>query len=219
MKARTIFSLAIATFLFASCKKDSLDTNLGKFDYLATSESAIPYLGKTSAVFVDSLGNEMALKITEIGKDYTESRIPKGGLTIPENPPVGEYYYSAKRWILNLDNVEQNLHFWMWLTPDIYTFDPTSKLLADRLAVFYTDPDQPTEGGQIFSYLVDRRTYPDGVDEHVAIPSLTIFGREFTNLVESTDLNRVQKMYYNESEGIVAFTDFQGKMWRFERME
>ena len=219
MKARTIFRLTIALFVFASCKKESPDINLGKFDYLATSKSAIPYLEKTAVVFVDSLGNEMTLHITEKGSESTESHIPKSGHIIPENAPVGDYFYSANRLFLNLDNDQQNLHFWMWLTPDIYVLDPESKLVADRLAVFYTDPDQPTDGAQIFSYLVDRRSFPSGVDEHEIIAARSFFGREFTNLVENKDQSRIQKMFYNETEGIVAFTDFQGKLWRFERME
>lgn len=219
MKSRTIFCLAIALFLFASCKKDSLNIQLGEFEYLATSESAIPYFGKTVAVFVDSSGVELAMQITEKGSFFTETHLPKTDFSIPENPPAGDYVYSAKRLAFNLDNEQENLHFWMWLTPNIYALESESKLVADQITVFYTDPDQPTEGGQIMSYLVDRRSYPDGADEHETIASQSFHGREFTNLIENKDQSRVQKMYYNEAQGIVAFTDFQGKLWRFERME
>ena len=223
MKAKNIFFPVLSSLLLlvTSCQKDEPSEpviDIGDFEYLEASTVALPYIGKNEIVFVDSAGNELVMSVEQRGPMMLGGGMANLTDTQPPEILPGSIEYQTKTLEIYLDNNEENLHFRIWLGAYPYPFEPQNRLVADELGISYTDPDKSTEGARILAYLVNRRTYPEDYMEHEVIPSLEVLGKTFSNLVENSDKTMVKDLYYSEEVGIAAFTDFNGKLWCYERM-
>lgn len=219
--------LLFATLLF-SCKKedegsenppppenkDSID--IGSFKLLETSRDKIPYNGKSSVTFVDSAGNELVFPIDDFTKKtakgcYWKYNVNEPGDTI-------RYCYSAEYDNFWLKNEANNLYLQVLLEASPYYADPESGKVADVLQVFMRDELEAAKSYQVFYQTIDQRTYPESYDNNTTYPQITFWGREFFNVYKTDYTTPYRLLYYNQEFGIVAFSDHDGKLWRFKEM-
>jgi hypothetical protein len=97
-----------------------------------------------------------------------------------------------------------------------YYADPESEAVADILEIslpFLNSPNFSSQ--QVFRHEVDTRSYPESFNNE-PIPEIEIFDRTFIEVIWNDYTNTISQVYFNFEYGIVSFTDYQGKQWRFE---
>ncbi|MBK8081455.1 MAG: hypothetical protein IPK25_14950 [Saprospiraceae bacterium] len=97
-----------------------------------------------------------------------------------------------------------------------YYHEPKNEYVADVLDIFIKDPNFGLVSRQVFSHVTNKRTWPEILDNELNSEKV-IFNRIFYDVLNSGILNPLSKVHFNYEYGIVSFTDFSGKLWRFER--
>jgi hypothetical protein len=219
--------LLLFAFLFA-CKKedpnpdnpqppenkDSVD--IGSFSLLETSRNMVPYKDKSSVTFVDSAGNELVFPIDIFANKTSHGCYWK--YDVHEPGDTVKYCYKSKYDSYRLKNEANNLYLRVHLEAAPYFGDPESGKVADVLNVSMRDAVETNIYRQIFYQTIDQRSHPEPFDDNTIYPQITFWGRDFSNVSKTNFSTPYRLLYYNQEFGIVAFTDHDGKLWRFKEM-
>ncbi len=217
--------LLLGIFLFA-CKKEEAEepqtpqqdniVDIGSYSLLESSRNAVPYKGKSSATFIDSIGNELTFPIeSSIGSNF-EGCLWKYDVYQPGD--AVQYCYKSQNDNYWLRNDARNLDINITLEPRPFYSDPESGKLKDVLTVTIRSDVQPNVSHQIFHQTIDFRTNSGVADNNIIYPQITFWGKEFFNAYRTNLTTPYRLLYYNQEFGIIAFTDHSGKLWRFKEM-
>lgn len=177
------------------------------------------YHDRDSVVFEDSLGNSLVLKIkASLGKNKTKSsyyynvHVP-GDTIIIENTDTYDY--------ISLSDEEKKYSFSLYLEPVIYLIAPDFAHFnaVDALFILLKQPSASIVEYSVFQKVIDLRAYAESKpfwDINITDPSRTFWGTTFYE-VEYTDYyNPKALVYFNKTHGIVAFSDYNHKLWRLK---
>lgn len=217
--------LTVYIFTFVACKEEvvepignvNCDFEIGSYEILNSSFDAIPYYGKKKIVFEDSLGQLVECTISEVnsllsGGTFIHYNVNEPGDTV-------RYCYSAQRKNFSIKNDSLEINFLVSLRSAPSYSDPQSGRVADLLEIYFNDLTvTPYKGYQVFSKMVDQRTYLNPFSSNELFATIQFHGEEFHNVEKTKFTNPELILYYNQSEGIVAFRDKTNKLWRFDGM-
>lgn len=221
--------LAIGLSLLASCKKDPIEKisdpppsvnkdsiHIGSYTLLETSRDAMPYKGKSSVTFVDSAGNEMVFPITAFTKKTLHGCLYR--YDVYAQGDTVKYCYTTEYDSYSLKNEANNLYFSVKLEAHPYHADPESGKVADVLNIFLRDTIEIGKSYQVYYQTIAQRSFPQQYDGNTVYPQINFWGRDFSNVAITNFSTPYRLLYYNQEFGIVAFTDHNGKLWRFKEM-
>ena len=110
------------------------------------------------------------------------------------------------------------------LVAKIYNDFDTSlpnKKVVDEIEIQITDNGRLDGVLPYFNTRIDTRESKDGFADKIdTTDELTIYDKTFKSVIFNvfTSTQR-HKTYYNKNEGIVAFTEANGRKWRFDSMQ
>ncbi|HMT55103.1 MAG TPA: hypothetical protein PKD16_18855 [Saprospiraceae bacterium] len=218
-----------ATLILAfSCSKDSMisdmdnemddkyNVNIGSYKLLQSSIDAMPYLGKKSIVFVDSSANEMVFVINE--SPILEGNVTLFTYNVYQAGDIVNYHYSRQYKTFLISNDSSGLEFICSLESTPYYTEPQKKFVADVFNVIIKNPNDQNSFRQVFYHITNQRTWPITTNTP-PISEKIILNRTFQDVLIDDFTNPLSIVHFNYEFGIISFTDFDGKLWRFERME
>jgi hypothetical protein len=202
-KSATFFLL-----LLSSCKEKNEDYEVidwGTLGLQASSRDALPYYGKHTAVFVDSLGEELELGI-----------IGAFDFFIPVNKRTESKFETYTQVYDEFRLFKSTINIWARLTPEFSPAGPQAGEVADFMYIMMGTPNG-MGGDTLLSKMVFQGNWPFPVDDNEHYSSITILGREFKDVERrKTPSPSGAEVFYNREFGIVAFRYYDGKLWRFE---
>ena len=221
-----LFSLAFGLWMIASCKKENTDIpdptenedsiDIGAYALLESSRNAVPYKGKSSVTFVDSAGNELIFPITVFANKTLEGCLYK--YDVHQQGDTVKYCYKTEYDSYGLVNNANNLYFQIMLEAKPFYSDPESRKVADVLHVSIRDATETGKYHQVYYQTIALRSFPLLYDDNTTFAQLTFWGRDFSNVSKTNFAIPYRLVFYNQEFGIVAFTDHNGKLWRFKEM-
>ncbi|HQV67376.1 MAG TPA: hypothetical protein PLO48_11245 [Saprospiraceae bacterium] len=228
MKNIRYFFFATLILVF-SCSKDTMisdmdnemddkyNVNIGSYNLLQSSIDAMPYLGKKSIVFVDSSANEMVFVINERPvSQYKSATLYK--YNVYEVGDTVKYHYSSQYKTFLISNVSAGLEFICSLESKPYYNEPKNEYVADAINIMLKNPNEEFTFNQVFYHITNQRTWPITTNTP-PISEKIILNRTFHDVLIDDFTNPLSIVHFNYEFGIISFTDFDGKLWRFERME
>jgi hypothetical protein len=197
--------------------------DLGQQSLTSISKNAFPYAGIKNVIFVDSFGIQKNFELTfaDASSLVTNSKFIRdtvlNGLPF-ESATVTNCMYDQS-WIFTL----RELGGPMILVAKIYTdFDltlPTRKVV-DKIEILLTTSGRVDDVFPYFKMVIDKRESTDGYLDMLEVKDeFLVYDKTFKNVINSIPPNpQLHKVYYNKTEGIVAFTEANGKKWIFDKM-
>lgn len=189
--------------------------DIGSYSLLPESIAKIPYVNQSGIIFVDTFGTEVFFNVEEEdifesnGSNYYRYDVFEEGDTVV-------YEFNTEIKTFNLESTALGMQFRLRLRAMPYYADPESEAVADVMEISLPFLNSPSFSSQIvFRHEVDTRSYPTSFNNE-PIPEIEIFDRTFTEVIWNDYTNPISQVYFNFEYGIVSFTDYQGKQWRFE---
>lgn len=244
MKANLPIFIALAMFLAAGCatKKEASDIleksgircdfDLGDYRLKYPSVLVMPYENKKWAVFADSLGRLDTFSISF--KPKKRSRQMHNIYNGFVQGDTVRYCYMTQYYHCQLESKNLKLQFKitvaarpLCLDEQRVCTDAASKTPIDMLDVSYCDVAKPGDRYHytIFHKVMGSTAATNRLGERRLYPEIEFFGRKFQS-VEQIDSSKKKpyleasgsKLYYNNSDGIVAFSVNSGNLWRLEAL-
>lgn len=216
--------VAFAFILVTACQDEGefpngydhpCDYMLGRFEYLPTSLENIPYEGRTAVFFVDSMNNEIEFTISREFPDDKQAIVRLW-------PDMSKMYfcYESQPVEFRLINDSLDIQIKVKLDVQIDMLDPLEKLIADQVSVSTAEnAGNLTFFLTLFNKTIDQRTFPVS-DINTELDLYTCFGRTFADVeFNSFPFQNIDRIYYNDTEGIVTYIDAMQKKWCFDRFE
>ena len=214
--------------VISSCKKESIEEQcaeeyLGEMYLLESSRNSIPYNKNTSLYFQDSLENETVFQVDMENVGY---RIMNRYYSEPcEFDNSLEKIYKVRsdhyRYFISESTKTLNLTFLLVLDiqPSYYPFNINK--ISDELGVGRGSKTDSTTAayGINLNILVDPRTLSE--DEikkrnfQSPVDEITLLNRTFYDVYISSN----SKEYYNYELGLIAFRDYDEKLWVLDKTE
>lgn len=223
MKKLFKLNLLLLLLAFNSCSDDIQNTvsdpddiiDIGTYTLKESSINKIPYLGKKHIIFLDSFNHKVKFDIIEKNILFINSilyryDVHKVGDTV-QYSSVNE----TKTFIIKNDSL--GIQFDLRLEASPYHADPESKNIADVVNIFCLDPDPNIYASQVFYTVLDQRTWLKSYNT-IPIDEMDFLGRKFQLVLTNNFMDPLSIMFFNYQYGIISFTDFDGKIWRFEEM-
>lgn len=220
---RLLLIAFLSLLTIISCKKDDLsdpcaDEDLGEFRLLCNATNSIPYKENTKLFFQDSIGNQV-----EFDFDYGNGgyRTAEYYITTPcefnntkeKRYKINQDYY----WYdINETSPSLNLKFFLSLRVDPYQeFDEME--VSDQLEINRRNKADTNSMTVEIGILVNSRelTEEDINKFPKPIDNISLLGRTFHKVYSNLD----SSFYYNYEKGIIAFTDWDEKLWVLEKTE
>lgn len=201
-----------------SIMEERRDTTIHIGDYRLLPESLdrIPYLGKEQIVFVDSSNNSIVLEIEE--RDlFVSNSATLFRYDVFEEGDTVKYTHTRESKYFIITNDSLSLSFSLSLSSRPYYPDPESRAVADVLNIFLRDSIDATRSSQVFYHLTNPRSYPNP-SLNPPVENVEIWGRIFDEVLMHDFQNPKSIIQFNYEFGMVSFTDFSGKLWRFDSM-
>lgn len=216
--------LLLVIFSFSSCLKledDDKDQtmepvcifNNGTQKVSAISSEAFPYKNIKNIIFKDSFG---ITKLFEVTSTNSFSRVintnSSNDLTNCMEANVITYTLKEAGGQLVLKALIYN------------DFDRSvpKKEVIDKIEIAISENGDTQMTFPIFSMIVDKRNSQDGFTETLkTMDEITVFGKKFKSVFQNIPLpNTVVTywVYYNKNEGIVGFSESNGRKWVFDSM-
>ncbi|MBK8885294.1 MAG: hypothetical protein IPN46_01610 [Saprospiraceae bacterium] len=226
------FALYIFLLLFlGSCISDSDETpqevactyDLGNQTLLPTSVTAFPYQNIKTVTFVDSFGVH---KIFDVTTEKTSAKLRHSIILI--DTTINSIYYKNSE-IVNcmfsqsvnytLKENGGNLILFASVYNDFDTAKP-EKTVVDEAEISLTDNGLVASLFPYFNMRIDKRASTDNFTDKIeSFGELAIFDKTFKNVFKNVfTTTQRHKVLYNQTEGIVSFTEANGRKWRFESM-
>ncbi len=211
-----------------SCEKDNelivcnfeTEVDLGEFSLLQKSRQSIPYIGNQIVYFKDELQNEIYFVFSEENIGYA-SIVHYGNLAEYEcNDSVILQHQSATgdAFIYNLTEPQHLLNMTLHLRLDSNTQSlEFNDLLSGDFLTLSSGTEDDNHRYTLVQTLVDRRNLSDEIVSSYPTPieNVTLGGKHFSYVYT----NETNSAYYNYEQGIIAFTDNEGKFWVYDRSE
>lgn len=205
-----LFTLASCSLLsLFSCKNEDDEFEVidwGAIELHASSRDALPYYGKHTAVFVDSLGEELELGITQTFN---------GALPVNNRSKNKFETYTQVYDEFRLSRSAQ-MDILARLTPEFSSTGPQGSEVADFMHIMTINPAN-WQTDTLLSKMIFQGSWPFWVDDNEHYSAITFWGREFKD-VERRKISSPSEteVFYNQEFGIVAFRYYGGKLWRLE---
>jgi hypothetical protein len=203
---------------------DNCTFDIGQQQLTSISKTAFPYENIKNVTFVDSLGIK---KVFEV-KYVASSVLVTNSITVKDTVFNGIPYAAGKitncmfsqSWSYNLSEIGGSLILVARIYNDFDTSLPAKKVV-DEIEILITDNGRLNEVLPYFNMRLDTRESQDGYADRIETKDeMTLFGKTFKGVINNVfNIARWHKAYYNKSEGIVAFTEANGRKWRFDSMQ
>lgn len=222
-----ILILLILQYTFIGCAKQACpdEYEMGDFPLLNSTKDLFPYKDSiVNIVFRDSLGNEVnaiAKRIGFNGLGTTETETE-----CLDNPDENIAASAQTETILDFVSIpalDIGFEVRFRVSPNLIKYEDglVQDIANIRFTPFSEYPDSLSWTISEINILIDQRNNPELPSNiSIAIPSLTLFNKEFTNVYLNTIGNSLVEFYYNNEVGIVGFKEFpNGTMYVFDRVE
>lgn len=213
-----LFTLLLGTILF-SCKKEETEfsyKDLGLFHLLPESIEQLPYKDKSLVVFADSLNNKVNFNIHESDDISTyRSSIHHYNVFEEGDTVIYEYRSETKGILVSNDSLSIKLVIQISANPLYET--PDIDVVADILTISYINLNNQNTSTQVFSNVMNPRTWPSYYYTP-PINEIEIHGVTFMNVLYNRQTQNKSNTNFNLENGVLSFTDFQGKLWRFDKL-
>ncbi len=220
-----VLSLLLSIFVISSCKKESIEDlcaeeSLGEMFLVESSRNSIPFNENTRLYFYDSLENETVFQFELENEGY--KLLDRYYLEPCEFDNSLEKIYKVNsdqyRYVISVSTKTLNLTFLLFLKtqPSYYPFNMDT--ISDQLGVFRSSKTDSTAAyASNLNILVnprnlsedDIKNYPTPVDE------ITLLNRTFYNVFIGQGSNE----YYSYEAGLIAFRDWDKKLWVLDKTE
>jgi hypothetical protein len=223
MKLKILCFFAFCIFSGA-CQKENPDVDPPvqetHFSILPGSSNFLSfYHDRDSVVFEDSLGNSLVLTVkASLGINKTHSSYYYN-VHVPGDTVIIESTYTYD--YISLSDEEKKYSFNLYLEPVIYLMAPDFDHFntVDALIIFLRQPLASIGEYSVFQKVIDLREYAEAKpfwDINITDQSRTFWGTTFFE-VQYTDYHNPSAMvYFNKTHGIVAFSDYDHKLWRLK---
>ncbi len=235
MKTTKILFSLLSLLLFLSCGSDDEEiliikettsiVDIGEYNLLDESLKAMPYFGGKDILFVDSIGNELEVTVTEFDIFTYSSPNYLYKYDVYEEGDTVKYAYTSQSMNFSFEAPSLEIKMNLSLMARPYYSDPESRAIADVINIFcvYPEPVMDTvnnlviSAAQVFYHLVNQRTWPNALSTFQFEEELVLLGRSFKDVYSNQITETKSKVYYNYELGILSFEDHTGKTWRFEK--
>lgn len=218
---KTFFAII---FLAFSCSKDSImpveddihNVDIGVYNLLQSSIDTLPYLGKKRIVFIDTNFNNIVFEIIE--KPITQfNGAYLFKYNVYETGDTVKYHYSfqSKNFIIRNDSL--NIEFDFSLEAKPYYIEPKNEYVADIINISCMDPGPEYLFKQVFYHETNTRTWPTSWN-YQSIREKVILNKTFRDVLNVGFHDPLSTVNFNYEYGIISFTDFSGKLWRFDKL-
>jgi hypothetical protein len=190
--------------------------DIGKQNLVETSKEFLPYKNVQNLIFRDSLGVKKVFEVT-----FSESHSSLNNVFyIKEVNKVVDSIVNcmlSQSWDYKLKEIGGSL----LLNARIYNdFDLSTgqKKVLDKVEIQVSEDITSIVGFSAFKMTVDNRTSTAMTSEVITkYDSFEVYDTTYTNVFSSfTTADPRHKAYYNKTEGIVAFTESNGRLWRYD---
>lgn len=221
---RNIINFCFTIILLAfSCSKDSIipadddihNVDIGVYNLLQSSIDTLPYLGKKGIVFIDSNFSNIVFEIIE--KPITQfngAYLLKYNVYEPGDTVKYHYSYQSKYFTIRNDSLKIEFEFSLESSP--YYAEPKNEYVADIINIFCMDPGPEYLFSQVFYHITNKRTWPKS-SNYQSISEKVILNRTFQDVLNVGFHDPLSIVNFNYKYGIISFTDFSGKLWRFDK--
>ena len=203
----TLISCALLSLF--SCKNEDDEFEVidwGAIELQASSRDALPYYGKHTAVFVDSLGEELKLGVLAV----SNVPFPVNNRSMNKFETYTQVYDEFR--LFNSARID----IWARLTPEFSSAGPQAGEVADFLHIMTINPSN-WQTDTLLSKMIFQGSWPLLLDDNEYYNSITIWGKEFKDVERrKISLPSGAEVFYNREFGIVAFRYYDGKLWRLE---
>lgn len=184
------------------------DEMLGRFELLPSSLAKIPYEGKQSVVFVDSLGNELTLVITT-----PTNEDDKQALIFNWPDMTKEYFcYESQPIDYALRSNDLSIQINARYMAKLHTYDA---LVADEARILMVLTGNP-HYLESLALVLDPRSFGED-DYNTHLDTFSCFGKNFLDVEHNSIIFGPPQIFYNDSEGVVSIIDTTGRRWCFDR--
>lgn len=219
------FTLCLSILILFACRKENVAPVAPVEEAHAfsispsSSDILLPYHGKNSVVFEDSLGNQLIFKVhaslnsTSSGSSYFYNVHHAGDTVIYDYTSTGDYIS------LRDDSATYVLNLYLKPHPYIPASHRDSIRAIDELTIFMAQPPVQ-QSWSVFSKVTDFRDMaaedrllwgPNIIEDSITFFQITFQDVEHTNYWQPKGL-----AYFNPTYGIVAFSDLNQKLWRLK---
>ena len=193
------------------------DFDFGKFTLDPSSLLFNRYVEGNKVYFVDSLQNTLILNVIKVYR-WTHT----GFRTRFDYPAPGDtirYCYRPDVLVTILETDDKTIGLRQMIETQITgpVFSPTN--FSDFISIFSSYPSGINKITSVFHDLINVRTSDCQPFYAEILSAYTVFGRTFKNVRFTEYYNQKVRLWFNPTEGIVAFTDESDKLWRFDRVE
>jgi len=220
-------SVLLSIFVISSCKKESnedlcAEEYLGEIFLVESSRNSIPFNENTSLYFQDSLENEAVFQFEVENEGY---EVLDGFYQVPcefDNSLVKIYQVRSDQYRYKISESTKTLNltflFHLQTQP---SYDPFNiDKISDQLGVGRSSKTDSTSAWGInLNILVNPRNL--NADEikkinfQSPVDEITLLNRTFYNVFISVGSNE----YYSYEKGLVAFRDWDKKLWVLDKTE
>jgi len=217
-----IFSTLL--FTFSSCKKDDAaslcaDEDMGTFRLLENATESIPYNKNTLLYFQDSLGNEISMEVEYDKGGYNSGYNYFSTTCEYDNQLEKQYITDVDFYEYKISEVENtiNMNFKLDLRVDPFNNNFGVVNVSDKLLISRRSETTSNSWETQLTILVNPRDLSEGEIAYYpkAVDNITLLGRDFMNVYYNNEDN----VYYNYSQGLIAFKDRDNKLWVLDRIE
>jgi hypothetical protein len=193
----------------------------GKKEVSSSSIDAFPYTGIKNVIFKDSFG---ITKLFEVTFSNSLAEIVNTSTFFDTN--LGQNKTVTNCMDANfITYTLKEVGGQLLLKAIIYNdFDKASpkKEIVDKVEIAISEKGDLNVTFPIFNMTIDKKNSTDGFVEIIRnIDEINIFNKKFQSVFQNIPLpNTVATylVYYNKSEGIVCFSESNGRKWRFDSM-
>lgn len=219
-----ILIIIISILFIHSCKKDSIrlcgEEFLGEMFLLESSRNSIPYNENSNLFFNDSLGNEILFEVdmNNLGYEVWDSDFSMQCEHDPSQQKVYEVIHDVYRYYITDKSDSLNIRFLIHLSADPSRDPFTVDSVSDRLHVHRRSKYDTISYASNLQIIVNPRNMRENEVDWFQKPveELQLLDKTFNDVyISLLDSNE----YYNYESGLIAFKDWDGKLWVLDRVE
>lgn len=200
----------LAIIMATSCSDDDID--LGEFNLMEGSKSAVPYQEDLLITFKDSLGNQAVFEF-----DTSQSGFSNMGHLDMSAPNGEDYSAKVETYEVYLGEPEPILGIEFRVNVRVSVDFLNDVEITDMLIV---DMDYYKEGYHL-AHFIEQVVNPRGASAAYieqfpdAINEITLLDKTFQDVYVSQH----STIYYNHEFGVIAFRDSNNKLWVYDNVE
>lgn len=199
--------------------EDPYNIELGDFYLLPESVAQMPYLGKVKAIYVDSLGEEVTMDISETALTSPNGEASFYKYDVYTTGDSVKYTYGAQEKSFELDFEALDLNYSLTLRTTLSINDPTAREVLDGMTLARKE-----QGNYYYSFafydVIDVRNSQSSPILPYNFGPITFWDKTFDVALANEILAGLSiREYFNYTDGLLAFEDHDGRVWRFDRFE